>query len=90
MTQGIRTVLSDLWEGKLIMKEEFKISKGLSIKCFYDSPILGSLPGHCAEHDHLGGGKVVQIVDVNLDISVSALSECMGMENAAHTKKHQI
>jgi len=27
---------------------------------------LGSLPGHCAEHDHLGGGEVVQIVNVHL------------------------
>ena len=72
------------------MNEKLKIRKETSIKMILrKSPILGSLPRHCAEHNHLRRGKVVQIVNVHLDIISVTLSEhtvCSGMRNASHTK----
>ena len=67
-THGIRTVRSDLWRcSKSVSKEAgnttfLKFSKKASYP-----PILSSFTGYCAEHDHLRGRKVVQIVDVNLE-----------------------
>ena len=76
----MRTVRSDL---------EKEISLEKKILKIYVSPILGSLAGHCAEHNHLRGGQVVQVVDVNLDISGISFDQAGLGKVAQHIKSTQ-
>ena len=50
--------------------EEYSISRPKLPPCDDDvedaAPLLGALPGHGAEHDHLRRGQVVQVIHVHL------------------------